>query len=158
MSQLQTKEIELKLCEKCRVEKSPESFYEKEKDSQGIVLRRDSVCKDCRRSQRLERYKNQSNNQSYQPNRLIEPQVALEKGPKELIEPEKNKQIEPSQSIDYSLWERLYGRSLSELEKLEIKTNLTGFFTVLIEEAQRQGLSIVSTQGKGTGYEDNSKN
>jgi len=42
------------------------------------------------------------------------------------------------EEIDFSLWEKLYGRPLDYFEKLEIKTNLLGFTKVLIEEDLRQ--------------------
>lgn len=47
-----------------------------------------------------------------------------------------NRPIEPTQ--DYSLWEKLYGRVLTDEEQLEIKLNLTSFFEVLIDEHKKQ--------------------
>ncbi len=35
--------------------------------------------------------------------------------------------------VDFSLWEKRYGRSLSEEERREIVTNLGGFFRILIQ-------------------------
>lgn len=42
------------------------------------------------------------------------------------------------EDIDFSLWEDLYKRSLSEAEKLEIKTNLLNFSKIIIAEDLRQ--------------------
>jgi len=38
---------------------------------------------------------------------------------------------------DYGLWEKLYGRNLTDYEKLEIKTNLSTFFGILIDEHKK---------------------
>jgi hypothetical protein len=46
--------------------------------------------------------------------------------------------IEPSEEADFSIWKKLYNRALTEVEKIEIKTNLMAFFTLLKEEARRQ--------------------
>jgi hypothetical protein len=43
----------------------------------------------------------------------------------------------PNQDIDFSLWEQLYERSLTDIEKLEIKQNILTFLKVL-EECVRQ--------------------
>lgn len=43
--------------------------------------------------------------------------------------------IEPDE--DYGLWENLYGRKLSAIEKCEIEANLTDFFGILIDEDKR---------------------
>jgi len=147
--QQKTEEVELKSCTRCEVKKHFGEFYEKEKDLQGRTLRYDAICKDCRRSERLARYRGQGD--STQPKVLIEPSSNVETEPKRLIEPEKIDEKQQNDPIDYSLWERLYGRTLTELEKLEIKTNLSDFFTTLIEEGQRQRLPIFSAYGKGTG-------
>ncbi len=54
-------------------------------------------------------------------------EIKLLKQPIDLIEPDQ----------DYGLWENLYGRNLTEMEKLEIKMNLSDFFGILIHEQQR---------------------
>lgn len=149
MLPIQQNSDEVKTCEKCGIEKHPNEFYEKEKDERGNILRRDKVCKDCRRTERSSRYQKKSIKDVYQPKVLIEPERAVETEPNRLIEPEKVPEKQQVSTIDYSLWESLYGRNLTEMERLEIKTNLTDFFTVLIEEGQKQGLPIFSSQEKG---------
>jgi len=46
--------------------------------------------------------------------------------------------IEPQSQTDYSIWERKYGKPLSDCDKLEIKANLTDFFLLLKEEWERK--------------------
>ncbi len=54
-------------------------------------------------------------------------------GPPAIIEPEKVRKKDDIRGINFEMWERLYGRSLSESEKIEIKLNMVDFFTTLIE-------------------------
>ncbi len=48
---------------------------------------------------------------------------------------EPNRPIEPE--TNYGLWETLYGKTLSEAEKLEIRINLTNFFGILTDEHKK---------------------
>ena len=50
-----------------------------------------------------------------------------------------NRHIEPE--VDYGLWERLYGKTLTDTDKLEIRINLTAFFEVLIDEHKKSSKS-----------------
>ncbi len=40
--------------------------------------------------------------------------------------------------VDFEMWERLYGRSLSDEEKKEIRGRMSGFARLLIQEDLRQ--------------------
>ena len=46
--------------------------------------------------------------------------------------------IEPSGKFDFRIWQKLYNRPLTEMERIEIKTNLAAFFALLAEEVGHQ--------------------
>lgn len=52
----------------------------------------------------------------------------IEKQPEQLIEPQEN----------YSIWENKYGRPLTDVEKIEIRTNLSAFFNLMISEHKKK--------------------
>ncbi len=41
--------------------------------------------------------------------------------------------MDTQEEVDFSFWEKGYGRELSDAEKIEIKSSVVGFFTLLIE-------------------------
>ena len=148
---------EQRTCNKCRVAKVVSEYYSKRGHPEAI-------CRQCKRNERRARYHrdhiaspNQLSDQrrkietantsgvredresqqpfdrqvSQQPKGSIEPTTATQgPQPKVLIEPESGAKWEP----DYSIWQEEYGRSLSDVERAEIKSNLRDFFSVLIME------------------------
>ena len=69
------------------------------------------------------------------PERIIEPQNSIGE---RLIEPENSEKVQSDSDVDYSLWERGYGRSLTDDEKRGIKCRMTEFFKLLIEEDSKR--------------------
>lgn len=57
--------------------------------------------------------------------------------PAQSKEEPKDANIEPRKGLSFDLWESRYGRPLTELERHEIKTNLSEFFTLLLTENGR---------------------
>lgn len=58
--------------------------------------------------------------------------------PKRFIEPEENRSILPKKCLDFSLWERLYGRKLSEIERVEIRENSIALLKILLSERHKE--------------------
>ena len=69
---------------------------------------------------------------SAQPERAIEPEVEPIGEPNGIIELKGTAQSRAIAATDFSLWEGLYGRKLSETDKIEIVTRLGGFFKLLL--------------------------
>lgn len=59
-------------------------------------------------------------------------------GPKRLIEPEEKQLKLPRNKLDFSHWERRYGRELSESERVEIRENSIALLKVLISEHHKE--------------------
>ncbi len=110
-----------KICSACRCRKPLNEFYKKRDDYE-------SFCKACKKLKR-------------KPKEHAEAVQAASPSPKldppGLIEPESNSQILPESDTSYALWEKRYGRPLTQLEKAEIKHNLTGFFEILVSEYEK---------------------
>jgi hypothetical protein len=121
---------EHKNCKVCGVAKPLADFYNcHAKDEQP---RWEPQCKICKRQRRTSKA-----NPVNQPKRLIEPAVPTSSIPKSFIEPRKNSANASLTVPDFSLWENKYGRSLGEVERIEIQHNLTAFFKILIAESGR---------------------
>ena len=71
------------------------------------------------------------------PNRIIEPEI---KNEKKCFKSAKN-------SIDFSIWEGIYGRSLNEVERVEIRENSKALLKILLSEHRRRE----SRKGKSHG-------
>lgn len=126
-----------KVCEGCRVEKSESEFYIK------APGRFDNQCKECRKISRKNRYKAITkpigSSEEFSPQEKIK--NFLEVNPDEYSQKEpKLPRIEPHAENDFSIWEEKYGRTLSEAEKLEIKSNMTELFLILLEIAEKEGV------------------
>lgn len=108
----------VKICAKCGEHKELSDFYKK-------GSRFDARCKQC----------------------ILEGKRAVPKANPAMAE-NKRKQVQsPKKRIqakhaedktDYRLWEDMYQRSLSNLEKMEIRTNLSAFFSVLINAERKR--------------------
>ena len=101
-------------------------FYFKKTES-----RYESICKHCKKSnagarKRSRRLPNQESNDPL-VKRSSTPR------PKRLIERKPKVDKTADDQTDYSLWEKMYGRPLTDAERIEIKISLSAFFKVLIE-------------------------
>ncbi len=116
------------VCTACGLLKPVTDYYSK-------GTRRDSACKECqkaRKRQRREQAKasgnpspppaavSQRNTQPHYPN--IEPESVLQP---------------PSVQVSFLHWEKRYGRPLKEVEKMEIRDNLSSFFKILTSESMK---------------------
>ncbi len=50
----------------------------------------------------------------------------------------KETNIPTYKKVDFGMWERMYGRTLTDEEKKEIGERMSGFFRLLIQEDLRQ--------------------
>ncbi len=100
--------------------------------------RTDSACKDCQKEKKrakrsLKPIGSAAKTQSpvqYSHISTLPPQYPH-------IEPESDSQY-ANKSVDFLHWEKRYGRPLTDLEKMEIKDNLTNLFKLLqSEECQK---------------------
>lgn len=116
--------IALKRCRSCLIEKESGQFY---------FIRQandhEADCKACKKNKRKIRTK--------ETPRLDVIQKHNAEPKPDLIEHERTVPSNCVDDIDYTIWEKRYGRVLTDLEKLEIKTNLTDFFKILMDERYR---------------------
>ncbi len=124
-----------KHCSRCKATKPITDFFYRPHED-----RYESQCKTCKRDARLARQRKTKNTivGEHRPERFIEPpclRADVVNEPEGIIEPTPSRVN--ADSTDFSLWVRLYGRQLSDVERSEIKTNLTEFFSLLLTENQK---------------------
>ena len=124
-------------CIKCRQEKRLNDFYEKEKNENGLVLRRDHICKDCRRAERLERYRLRSVSTPQIAQATVQPKKSPQNKPKRIIEPRIHETSCLANETDFSDLERLCGKELHLAERHDAVQRLNEFVSLLREEYGR---------------------
>lgn len=118
-------EVRDKRCSRCGEVKSVSDFFFKKTEG-----RYESTCKRCKRRQR-EQHKGFGQSYPVAQERGAGHPIVEQVIPGEVSSPKA--QREPT---DFSLWTRLYGRELSDLERVEIKTNLCDFIELLLSETK----------------------
>lgn len=109
-----------KICTDCSVEKSVQDFYAKTPD------RVEAVCKACKKRKRRDHYKDVV---VKRPKRnVIEPAKVQDK--KIPINPLKYEKAESKVSDE--IWDKYYNRTLTDFEKIEIKSNVLAVFDLLL--------------------------
>jgi hypothetical protein len=109
-------------CTGCELSKPINEFYKKGN-------RIESQCKACKMAARRQRY--QKGKVTREPPQAPLSRPCVEQPPTK-TEPNTS-HIEPQRTLSFEFWEGRYGRPLSTSEKLEIRSNLTDFFTLLLE-------------------------
>ncbi len=118
----------VRICAKCLQTKDSTEFYQK------VPGRLDTKCKVCHKSGCRSRYQKNRKSDARQPKVIIEPPQENLGQPKVIIEPKKDKNNGGSQSVvDCKIWEEMYNRKLTDIEKAEIKFNVLRFLSVLDE-------------------------
>lgn len=97
--------------------------------------RYDKYCLVHRRERDKSALTKRSNTSKSKPREVIyHKQPCSRKHLSSVIEPKKLDSETMKDSVDYSIWDKMYGSKQSELDKIEIKTNMTEFFNLLIRE------------------------
>lgn len=109
-----------KSCTRCKKWKRLEEFYPKRND-------RDSRCIECKKELDRERTARKRG----QVVEVFRTSVARNL-------PKQKPQKVAAAATDFAVWESLYGRKLEESERREIKTNLTAFLALMIDETSNQ--------------------
>ena len=137
MLPIQQTSDEIKLCTKCRQEKRLNDFYEKEKDENGLTLRRDHVCKDCRKAERLERYRLRPALIPQASPKTSQSKKPPENRPKRIIEPRIHETSCLANETDFSDLKRICGKELQLAERHDAVQRLNEFVSLLREEYGR---------------------
>lgn len=123
-------------CAKCHQEKQQHDFYEKEKNENGLTLRRDHVCKDCRRAERLERYRlGPATIQT--PKTASQPKKPQKSRPERIIEPRNQETSRLANEMDFSGLEQICGKELQLAERQDAVQRLNEFVSLLRTEYGR---------------------
>jgi hypothetical protein len=139
---LDTHTLSEKICRNCRRTKSVSEFFFKKTEG-----RYEHRCKDCKRNGRITR-RREPDRTSHDSHVRSEPMVLIEPLPPSkkadlaaseggLVVGARDKPVDSGGCVDFELWERLYGRALNEVERIQIKTNLAAFFHVLLDEGRK---------------------
>lgn len=116
-------------CRTCKTSKALDNFHVKRCDYE-------TECKVCKKTKRKARSKNIPT-RTEQGLCIVTNQKSTKSARRdEKLDqkrtPAKSPYIEPRSELSFSIWERRYGRPLTEFEKFDIKTNLTSFFVELM--------------------------
>lgn len=124
-------------CTKCNREKQQHDFYEKEKNENGLVLRRDHVCKDCRKAERLERYRRRSVSTLQTSRATRQPEKPSKIRPERIIEPRIHETSRLANEMDFSGLEQICGKELQLAERHDAVQRLNEFIALLRTEYGR---------------------
>ncbi len=124
-------------CIKCSREKQQHDFYEKEKNENGLVLRRDHVCKDCRKTERLERYRLRSVTTPQASRATNQSKKSPKSRPERIIEPRIHETSRLANERDFSGLEQICGKELQLAERHDAVQRLNEFVSLLRTEYGR---------------------
>lgn len=125
------------VCTKCHQEKQQHDFYEKEKSENGLVLRRDHVCKDCRKAERLERYRLRSIATPQISQETSQPKKPQKNKPERIIEPRIHETSRLANEMDFSGLEQICGKELQLVERHDAVQRINEFVALLRTEYGR---------------------
>jgi hypothetical protein len=129
--------VETRICVACKRSLGLSEFY-LIRSSREAAPRAEARCKRCKKKSRKSENEN-----------IVSITLPAQKLPDRMIEPDKSKnptdqllfgalKTDRVESLDFQLWERLYGYPLKDQDKVEIQTNLMALILVLADERNRQ--------------------
>lgn len=126
-------DVTFKVCISCKKRKSLSDFSTQNARNAKKV-RYNSKCKSCKAKENAERRRKKREPKT-RLGRCIEPRLKKEK------KATKKAPLLPVIDLDkddFRLWDKVYGRELTEDEQIEIKSNLLAFATILGDEHNQQ--------------------
>jgi len=106
--------------------------------------RRHSWCDECRKTKSAERYARSKASKSVKPvvipptahARPVVPVLPLTATKTPVLPAKKSEP--PGECDNFQMWDQAYGQTLSSEDRLEIKSNLKRFFTILLDQHKTQ--------------------